>query len=356
MGQTKSDAITVAQKLVVGVDIGKAEFVAATVWSGQHEYAGKTPNTPEGCAAFVKRMEELQQTWGAEAIHLLIEPTGGYELGLMTEAYRRHWRVTLVNPLNVRHWQQGRGKRGKTDRLDAMMLAAFGAEHNPPAQQPVEEAAAQLDSILRRQDDLTKLLQSERNRLAQAQLSPHTHAAVCDSLRRTLDNLESEQAQLDAALRQLFADHVKLARQLKLLRSVPGVGKKNAPHLLALFHRFQAKTNGEGTAKQLVAFTGLDPKPFESGSSVRRRPTISRQGDPALRSRLFFGALGGVRGHNRLRQLYSSFLARGKAKKLALVACARKSLVWAWAIFTQDTPFDSARFVTSESFSGDSHF
>ncbi len=227
------------------------------------------------------------------------------------------------------------------------MLAAFGAEHNPPAQQPIDEVAAQLDSLLARQGDLTKLLQAENNRLAQAQVNPHTHPATLLSIRRTVASLECERAEIDAAIRQLFATHLKLARQLKLLCSVPGIGKKTAPHLLALFHRFSAKTNGQGTAKELVAFVGLDPKPFESGSSVRRRSTISRQGDPSIRSKLFFGALGGVRGRNHLRQLYSSFLARGKAKKLALVACARKSLVWAWAIFTQDTTFDSARFVTS---------
>ena len=60
-----------------------------------------------------------------------------------------------------------------------------------------------------------------------------------------------------------------------------------------------------------------------------------------MRSRLYFCALGGVRGDNRLHDLYTSLCARGKAKKLALIACARKALTWAWIIFTQDTTFDS---------------
>ena len=77
-------------------------------------------------------METLQQTSGAEAIHLIIEPTGGYEGPLVSEAYRRQWRVTLVNPLTVCHWQQGRGKRGKADRLDTQMLTLFGADQKPP--------------------------------------------------------------------------------------------------------------------------------------------------------------------------------------------------------------------------------
>src|SRR6266480_3573607 len=118
MSIAQTDSLMVSQKLMVGVDMAKAAFAAGTVWHEQYQYQGKSPNTVEECAAFAERMETLKQASGAEAIHLIIEPTGGYEVALVSEAYRRHWRVTLVNPLTVRHWQQGCGKRGKADRLD----------------------------------------------------------------------------------------------------------------------------------------------------------------------------------------------------------------------------------------------
>ncbi|MCX6049185.1 MAG: transposase [Chloroflexi bacterium] len=278
-------------------------------------------------------------------VHLIIEPTGGYEVALVSEAYRRQWRVTLVNPLTVRRWHQGRGKRGKADRLDTQMLTLFGADQNPPAQPPTDEAAAHLDSLLRRQDDLQQLLRSERNRREQTGLNPNTPKAVSESIQRTLDALEQELAAIEQALRQLFTDHVALTHQLKQLISVPGIGQKSAPYLLAFCHRFYPKTNGTGTAKQIVAFAGLDPQPFESGLSVHRRPTISKQGAAAIRSKLFMCALGGVRGRNRLKDIYTALCARGKAKKLALVACARKALVWAWSVFIHDTTFDPAHFL-----------
>jgi len=343
----QTDQVPVSEKLLVGVDIAKAEFAAGTGWEAQDHYQGKTANTGEGCAAFAEALEMRKAEQGATTIHLIIEPTGGYEVALVSEAYRRQWRVTLVNPLTVRHWQQGRGKRGKADRLDTQMLTLFGADKNPPAQQPSDEAAAQLDSLLRRQDDLQLLLRSEHNRRAQTALNPNTPKAVCESIQRTLDALAQELAAIEQAIRQLFADHVTLARQLKQLLTVPGIGAKSAPYLLAFFHRFKAKTNATGTAKQIGAYTGLDPQPFESGSSVRQRPTISKQGDAAIRSRLFLCALGGVRGRNRLKDIYTALCARGKAKKLALIACARKALVWAWSVFIQDTTFDPSRFVNA---------
>jgi transposase len=342
MSTPKSDEMAVTKKLVVGVDMAKANFAAGSSWQAEYSYHGKSTNTAEECTAFAQRMEELSKANGAEAIHLIIEPTGGYEAQLVSEAYRRKWRVTLVNPLTVRHWQQGQGKRGKADHLDTMMLTLFGVDKNPAAQQPSDEAAAQLDSLLRRQHDLELLLRSERNRQQPATLNPKTPKAVLESIQRTIEALEAELTAMTKALNQLFKEHVQLARQLKQLYTVPGIGKKSAPHLLALFHRFKAKTNDSGTAKQIVAFVGLDPQPYQSGSSVHRRPTISKQGDAPMRSRLYFCALGGVRGDNRLHDLYTSLCARGKAKKLALIACARKALVWAWTIFTHDTTFDSA--------------
>ena len=340
-------AIDPKRKLIVGVDMAAADFAVATAWQEQYTYSGKTPNTADACVAFAERMEQMKQACGAAALHLVIEPTGGYEIQLVSEAYRRQWLVTLVNPLAVRRWAQARGQRAKTDRQDALLLARYGADQQPPAQQPPDEAASQLDSLLRRQTDLEQLLRSERNRLGQAQVNPRTPKTVIESIQRTLEALEQERTTLEAAVKQLTTEQAKLALQLKQLRSVPGIGRKSAPYLLALLYRFQARTSGQGTAKQLVAFVGLDPTPFESGSSVHRRSTISRQGDAALRSRLFLCALGGVRGHNHLRQVYQSLLARRKPKKVALVACARKTLVWAWAVFTQATTFDASRFASA---------
>ena len=100
---------------------------------------------------------------------------------------------------------------------------------------------------------------------------------------------------------------------------------------------------GRGRAKGLVAYLGRDPQPFESGTSVRRRARISHMGAAHLRRRLFMSALGGTRGNNALRSFYLRLVGRGKPKMVALIAAARKIVVWAWAIFRTSTPFDPTR-------------
>jgi len=94
-----------------------------------------------------------------------------------------------------------------------------------------------------------------------------------------------------------------------------------------------------------VASVGLDPQPHESGTSVRHPARISRHGDRSLRARWYRGALGSLRGDTPVQACYQRLVDRGKPKKLALIAAARKLLAWAWAVFSSGQPFDAAKTV-----------
>ena len=171
-------------------------------------------------------------------------------------------------------------------------------------------------------------------------MAPSTIDQLLSEKRSERRRLNFQLSYIRTAIKQLQHQHPFLRRQIDQLRSVPAIGAKSAPRILVLLHRFLCRTNGHGAAKQLVAYLGLDPTPYESGSSLHRHATISRRGNAAIRSLLYFCALGGVRGNNPLAAFYHSLLARGKPKKLALVACARKAITWAWAVFSHDSFFD----------------
>lgn len=337
------------QVLYLGVDVSleHLDIAFATRPTSRHTL-GRYGNHAAGWLALATAVEELQQQGlttdeATPAVHLMVEPTGGYEAGLLYFAYQQGWLVTLVNPLQVRRWAEGQGQRAKTDRQDALMLAGYGATTQPDPQDEMDAGAAHLDDLLRRRHDLEQLRRAEQNRLDQVQRKPRSAPAVQQSLERTLRTLDEELQALEEAIRQLLKEYPVLHAQRKLLRSAPAIGEKLSLELLVLCYRFDAYTRGQGTVKQIVAFLGLDPQPRESGKS-KRRALISRQGNARLRALLYCGALGGVRGHNPLRTFYQRLVADGKAKKLALVACARKVLTWVWALFTTNTPFDAARY------------
>jgi transposase len=333
----------------VGVDVSLEHLdVAYATTPSLRTLLGRFCNDAAGFAQLAVQVKALAEEQQGTTLHLVLEPTGGYEAALLSFAYAQGWLVTLVNPYRVRQWAAGQGVRAKTDRQDALLLAWYAASQQPAAQEEMDEGAAHLDELLRRRRDLEQLQRAEQNRYAQAQRKPRTPQAVHKSLQRTLRTLEEELQLVDAAIKQLLADHPYLKQQRQLLSSSPAIGEKVSLELVVLCHRFWAYTCGEGCDKQLVALVGLDPQPHESGNA-KARTTISRQGDARLRSLLYCAALGGIRGRNPLRTFYDRLVAKGKPKKVALVACARKVLTWAWAIFTSNTPFDPARFAPPDS-------
>jgi len=333
--------------LHVGIDIAKASFVPALHWHGQGRRLDPLTNTPEGFAALAQAVIQAQYQLGADAVHLIMEPTAGYELALAAFALAQGWMVSLPNPRHVREWARGIGRRAKTDPQDALLLARYGADCRPPAWHPLPAEVADVEQMLRRKEDLEQMLRQERNRQGALAQRPGVPAAVPQSLERMIGALEEELAALEEAIKQHLAQHAELRAEARRLRTVPGIGAKNVLWVLVLLYRWQTLTEGQGDAKGLVAYAGLDPQPYDSGTSVHKRPMISRMGNPVLRRRLFLSALGGVRGRNVLRAFYQRLVGRGKAKKAALIAAARKILVWAWAVFRQHTTFDPAK-VTRE--------
>jgi transposase len=326
--------------LYVGGDVSKKNIDAAYWATEKAKMIGSFANEPAG---FEKLAESVEQVAGERQICLVLEPTGSYHLSLVAFALDRGWDVALPNPKRVQEWAAGMGYRVKHDRVDSRKLAHYGAVCQPPPQPPVPAQLVQLDNLLKRQQDLAHLLQQERNRHHALEVRPTVDPLTMASVERTIAFLEAELEAINQAITTFFDQQPEYNSQLKRLRQLPGVGPKNAPHLLLLLCRWDILTAGQGTAKQLTAFVGLDPTPYSSGSSVFKRASISKMGDSHIRSLLYMGALGGVRGHNPLRNFYQALVKRGKAKRLALVASARKILVWAWACFSRQVDFDPTK-------------
>jgi transposase len=323
----------------LGIDIAKRTFAAALWRGGQGQGLGSFANTAEGFAALRARLATLLPGEELAALPLVLEPTGGYELPLAYWAHAQGWPVSLPNPRHVRDWAKGLGRRAKTDAQDALTLARYGAERAPHTWQPLPAEVAELESLLRRKDDLEGMLQQERNRRGALAGRPGVAGAVPGSVDRVIGLLEEELRALEQAIKAHQRQHASIRLAAERLRSVPGIGAKTVLHLVVLLHRWQTLTGGQGRDKGLVAYVGLDPQPHESGTSVHGHATISRLGARGLRRRLFMAALGGTRRANPLRRFYRRLVDRGKAKKLALVAAARKLLTWAWAVFRRQQPF-----------------
>jgi transposase len=316
----------------LGADIAKANFVAELI--AQEEVAlGEFGNDAQGFAALAERITAFKAQ-ADTVIHLVVEPTGGYELALVAFAYEQGWLVSLPNPKQVRDWAKGMGQRAKTDAQDARLLARYGAFCQPAAQAQLASEVSELDSLLKRRQDLEQMLQQEKNRLQEMATRPGIAPAVKSSLQQVVEALQEALRQVEEAIAAQMRQHAHLQEEAKRLLVLPGIGPKVVLPLLVLLYRWHTMTAGEGSTKGISAFVGLDPKTHASGRTNRQHLPISKMGNAEMRRLLYMGALSAVHGHNPLQTFYERLVGRGRPKKVAVVAAARKLLTWAWVLFS----------------------
>jgi transposase len=326
--------------LWIGIDMAKANVEAVALWQSESVSLGQFPNEAAGFAALAAQVQAEQARRGAAAVQWVVEPTGGYELPLVAFAHEAGWAISLPNPRQVRQWAKGSGQRAKTDRQDALLLARFGAAQQPAPQRPLAVEVSELDSLLQRRQDLEQMVQQEKNRLEALGGRPGIASPVIANLEQVIQALQEALQEVERAITAHQRQHAHLHQDAQRLLALPGIGPKVVLPLLVQLHRWQTLTAGQGTSKGLTALVGLDPQPYESGRSVRKRSSISKMGNPTLRRLLYMGALSAVHGQNPLHAFYQRLVARGKAKKLVVVAASRKLLTWAWMLFSRQSDWN----------------
>lgn len=186
---------------------------------------------------------------------------------------QQKYALSVLNPAQVSYFSKSQHRRNKTDSSDALTLTLYAKERQPtPTLTPAplrQSSARELEAL---SDDLTRL----KNRLEAAEQGV-THSEVGDSLKRRIAILEDEKHTLEEKLARKTknVNH----HELTLLQSIPGIGVRTACLLLAEL----GDVKRFASSRKLVAFAGLTPMRFESGSSVMRRSRISRLGSAHVR-------------------------------------------------------------------------
>lgn len=278
---------------------------------------------------------------GSEQVRVCLEATGIYHLQLALALCRTAGiELMVLNPRAARRFAEAQMVRGKTDKIDALVLLHY-LECMPfvPWHAP-SELRLELQSLAHRLSQLTKEQVRERSRLhAAARAGEHTHEAQHD-IRVHIRFLKRRYEQLEAKAIALMKQHEDLAEDLKLVDSAPGFAETSALQVIAEVGLLPAHLQPQ----QWVAQAGLDPKPSESGTSVHAPRHISKQGNAKLRAALFFPAMSACRCDPNVRAFYEKLLAKGKTKRLAQTAVMRKLLHSIWAMLKYRQPWDGDKF------------
>lgn len=300
----------------VGVDVSKARLDVAihggAAWSVAHD--------PQGIAALVTRLHAL-----APAL-VVCEATGGWEGALVAALHAAALPVAVVNPRQARDFARSTGKLAKTDTLDAAALAHFAQAIQPAAQPAPDAATVTLRAVLARRAELVALRAGERSRLVLA------HAAVAPHIDAHCRWLDVAITALDAELTALIAASETWRARRALLESVPGVGPVLATTLLAALPEL-----GTLTHKQVAALVGVAPLNRDSGTKRGRREIGG--GRKGVRGTLYMATLTATRCNPVIRAHFTQLRERGKAFKVAMVACMHKLLTILNAMVKHQTPW-----------------
>lgn len=304
----------------VGIDVSKSSLDIFDAAIGRRE---RIVNASAPISALVKR-------WQSRPVFILFEATGQYDRLLRSALEQAQVAFARVNPQRARDFARAAGFLAKTDAVDAKMLAMMAERMRPRADAPSEPSRERLRTLHRRRDQLVHMRAQERTRLSEAD-----DVEELANIRSHIDWLSEQIKIFDTRIHALISEACELAQMHARLRRAPGIGPVAATTLLALMPEL-----GTRSPKAIAALAGLAPLNRDSGT-LRGKRSIGG-GRKRVRDALYIAALAASRSSPHYAAIYKAFLANGKAKKLALIAIARKLLTALNAMIRDNVEFKTA--------------
>ena len=322
----------------VGVDLSKSWFDAAASAGNGRIRERRFENDAAGHKAFIKWLRGTRADTGARVV---VEATGTYGLDLALALHEHaDTEVMVANPRHVKGFIQALAQRAKTDRADARALLTFAERMPFEPWIPPKPAVLELRALARRIAALTDERAREKNRLSSLCASQAHSRLVANDIEVNIRHLDRRITRLIAQALKLVRAHRKLRRAHQHLTSVKGIADKSALLILAEVLVLPK----DMTAKQWTAYAGLDPREYESGSSVWSPARISKVGNAHLRRALYMPAVVASMNEPRVQAFYQELLAKGKKPTVAHVAIMRKLLQAIHGMLKHDQPFNGEKF------------
>lgn len=305
---------------VIGIDISKASFDVSYQQSSGVFLHEKFSNDLQGFKSFRKHIRSDD--------HCVMEASGPYYLKLAHYLYKEQMRVSVVNPLQIKHFVRMRMIKAKTDKKDAQMIALYGMREHPGLWTPDEKQINGLQQINTAIEGLHKQASILINQLEAFKQVPDYDRELLKMLNALLRSVKTKISQLEERMIEITLIHYKDTFQA--LKSIPGIGDKTAMMLIALTNDF-TKFN---SSKKLSAYVGLTPRIYESGTSIKGKGHITKMGNRHMRKLLYMCAWTAKRYNRQCKQMYERLKEKGKPEKLIKIAIANKLLRQAYGIGT----------------------
>lgn len=317
----------------VGVDISfKTASIAWQVTPDQSPTVIEIQQTAKG---YTKLIRQLRLLGDPASIQVVMEATGTYWMKLAYAVFDAGFVVSVVNPIQPKYFAKMKQQRTKTDAVDAVMLMEFARFNQPDAWTPPPEICETLRQYLTYRNQLIDMRTQLRNQLHALKQNPCAHDEIIDRMTHRLHDLTAEIKSLKAQIHALLLSDSAWKSAVERVLSIPGLSTITTAWLLVATHCF-ARCD---TPEQAASFAGLAPHAKDSGQYQGHR-FVGGTGHQHLRNALYMASAPASRFNPILKPFYDQLVARGKPKKVARCAVARKLIHIAWACVTKQRFFD----------------
>ena len=325
-----------AAQVFVGIDVSADSLDVAAEVDGEELAIEQFVNDAAGHEKLVRWIK----LHGARA-RVVLESTGVYSFDLALALHRcEHTEVMVANPRAVKDFARALMTRSKSDAQDAVSLREFAKRMDfVPWQAPAPEVL-ELRTITRRIAALTVERTRELNRKHAVESSEGASRVVLEDIQENIAQLERRLKALTKEAVRVIKSQEELSRSFQHITSVKGIAETSGVTILSELLALPE----DMTVRQWVAHCGLNPREYQSGSSVKKPARISKVGNVHLRRALYMPALVASQYEPQVKAYYEKLLEKGKRPRQALVAIMRKLVHAIYGMLKSDTDFDGKKF------------
>lgn len=303
---------------VIGIDISYKTFDVAYLKEDNKWLHRQFSNDVKGFRKFEQLL--VPGDW------LSMEASGAYYLPLASFFLQKNYKISVVNPLVIKRYSQAMLLRAKTDKKDARTIAEYTITHKPNLWKKDCDSGLKMRQILTALELISKQKSQTRNQLHAFTSGGVMLAELKKELNKILKTLEMQEKKLEQMLMKLAFQEYEAT--IKLLTSICGIGNKTAIALCVVTNEFKKFSN----YKQVIAYLGLSPRIYQSGTSVNGTAHICKMGNKYVRTLLYLCTLSAARYNTGCKKMFDRLTAVGKKKRVVRIAVANKLVKQAFAV------------------------
>ena len=326
-------------KQTVGIDISYKKFDARfgtidTLQQNTLSPSKSFKNSPAGFKLFLRWLKKLIVSQDIPLIFVM-EATGVYYEHLAHFLLHHGYQVAVVLPNKIKNYAKSLESKSKTDPLDAAAITRFGLERQLTLWTPPTETLKALHALSREYHALKSTITEIKNQRHALVSSFQPLASTLKRKQQHITLLEKQVTQIEQELRDLVESDTTLSERVENICTVKGLGFMTVVSVLAETQCFKLVTK----QKQLASYAGYDVV-FNDSGIKRGKTSISKKGNKFLRNAVFMPALSAIRHNPQMKAFYQRLVAKGKNKKLALIAVARKLLLLIYSLWKSNSVYD----------------